>query len=184
MFYHSSIRTAFHNNISMAFDSLNTGGRRKKPGVNGKLYSELLRMILEAGGAPENVVGSLMRKIMCRDHEAVPFDIFRYGVLSCLVLLEFLTKADTLYDALDAGSGTADKRVCLAVLGTLEAALQASDFSAPIRYLEAGAKLRPDCLALAMDKALAERKASIPMKKEEFVNRASVIFVAKVKAID
>ncbi|XP_066491791.1 tubulin polyglutamylase complex subunit 1 [Tiliqua scincoides] len=181
---HHSHRTAFTNNVSMAYNLLSAGGRRKKPGVNGKLYTELLKMICQDGGTPEETVLPLLRKVMCRDHEVVLFDIFRYGVLTCLVFLEFLVKADTLYNTLDGGSGAVDKRVCMAVLGTLEDALQASGISVPIRYLEAGSKLRPDCLALAMDKALTERKASIAMKKEEFLQKASTIFVTKVKSID
>ncbi|XP_034611115.1 tubulin polyglutamylase complex subunit 1 isoform X2 [Trachemys scripta elegans] len=176
--------TAFHNNVSMAYECLSARGRRKKPGVNGRIYSELLRKICQDGEAPEEVVSSLLTKIQCRDHEAVPFDVFRYGVLSCVVLLEFVAKADTLYDVLDDGSGVADKRVCQAVLGTLEDALGASDFSVPIRYLEAGSKLGPDCLALAMDKALLERKICSSMNREEFLKKATALFIAKVKPID
>ncbi|XP_053869605.1 tubulin polyglutamylase complex subunit 1 isoform X2 [Malaclemys terrapin pileata] len=176
--------TAFHNNVSMAYECLSARGRRKKPGVNGRIYSELLRKICQDGEAPEEVVSSLLTKIQCRDHEAVPFDVFRYGVLSCVVLLEFVAKADTLYDVLDDGSGMADKRVCQAVLGTLEDALGASDFSVPIRYLEAGSKLGPDCLALAMDKALLERKICSSMNREEFLKKATALFIAKVKPID
>nr|XP_005281123.1 tubulin polyglutamylase complex subunit 1 isoform X2 [Chrysemys picta bellii] len=176
--------TAFHNNVSMAYECLSARGRRKKPGVNGRIYSELLRKICQDGEAPEEVVSSLLTKIQCRDHEAVPFDVFRYGVLSCVVLLEFVAKADTLYDILDDGSGMADKRVCHAVLGTLEDALGASDFSVPIRYLEAGSKLGPDCLALAMDKALLERKICSSMNREEFLKKATALFIAKVKPID
>ncbi|CAM5125992.1 unnamed protein product [Natator depressus] len=181
---HHSHRTAFNNNVSMAYECLSARGRRKKPGVNGKIYSELLKKICQDGEAPEEVVSSLLRKIQCRDHEAVPFDVFRYGVLSCFVLLEFVAKADTLYDVLDDGSGVADKRVCQAVLGTLEDALGASDFSVPIRYLEAGSKLGPDCLALAMDKALLERKICSSMNREEFLTKATALFIAKVKPID
>ncbi|XP_067414958.1 tubulin polyglutamylase complex subunit 1 [Emydura macquarii macquarii] len=181
---HHSHRTAFNNNVSMAYESLSARGRRKKPGVNGRIYSELLKKICQDGEAPEEVVSSLLRKIQCRDHEAVPFDVFRYGVLSCFVLIEFVAKADTLYDILDDGSGMADKRVCQAVLGTLEEALGASDFSVPVRYLEAGSKLGPDCLALAMDKALLERKIYSSMNREEFLKKATTLFIAKVKSID
>ncbi|KAM6466245.1 tubulin polyglutamylase complex subunit 1 [Liasis olivaceus] len=181
---HHSHRTAFNNNVHSAYDSLSAGGKCKKPGVDGKTYSELLRLLCQDRGASEETVQPLLQKVSCRDHEAVPFDIFRYGALTCLILLEFLAKAGSLYDALDGGSGTADKRVCAAVLGTLEEALHIADVSPPIRYLEAGSKLRPDCLALAMDQALAERKASVAMKKDEFLKKASSIFIAKVKPIN
>ncbi|XP_028569684.2 tubulin polyglutamylase complex subunit 1 [Podarcis muralis] len=181
---HHSHRMAFNNNVSVAYDSLSAAGRRKKPGVSGKLYSELLRLMCQDKGTPEDIALPLLSKVGCRDHEAVPFDIFRYGVLTCLVLLEFLAKADLLFNALGGGSGAADKRVCAAVLGTLEDALCPAEVAAPIRFLEAGSKLGPDCLASAMDKALGERKPSVAMKKEEFLQRASSIFVARVKPVE
>ncbi|XP_061457112.1 tubulin polyglutamylase complex subunit 1 isoform X2 [Rhineura floridana] len=181
---HHSHRTAFNNNVSMAYESLATSRRRKKPGVNGKLYSELLQLICQAKGTPEEVALPLLQKVACRDHEAVPFDIFRYGALTCLVLLEFLAKANMLFDALDGGSGSADKHICMAVLGALEDALRTTNVTVPIRYLEAGSKLGPDSLALAMDQALAKQKSGVAMKKEEFLQRASAIFVARVKPVD
>lgn len=168
----------------MAYDSLSGAGRRRKPGINGKLYSELLRMMCREQGAPDDTVQPLLGKIACRDHEAVPFDVFRYGVLTSLLLLEFLAKAGALYDTLDGGSATADKRVCAAVLGTLEEALHEAGVSPPIRYLEAGSKLGPDSLALTMDRALSERKPSLAMKKDEFLKRASAVFIDKVKPVN
>ncbi|XP_063003419.1 tubulin polyglutamylase complex subunit 1 [Elgaria multicarinata webbii] len=179
---HHSHRTAFNNNVSMAYDTLAAAGRRKKPGVTGKLYGDLLRLLCRERGAPDTIALPLLQKVACREHEAVPFDVFRHGALTCLVLLEFLAKASTLYDAL--GGGAADKRICSAVLGTLEDALRATDVSVPIRYLETGSKLGPDCLALAMDKALSERKASEGLQKEEFLQRASAIFIAKMKPVN
>ncbi|XP_070601082.1 tubulin polyglutamylase complex subunit 1 [Erythrolamprus reginae] len=180
---HHSHRTAFNNNVHSAFDALSAVGKGKKPGVDGKTYSELLRLLCQEKGTSEETLQPLLQKVSCRDHEAVPFNVFRYGVLTCLILLEFLAKADGLYDALDDGSEAADKRVCTAVLGTLEDALHVTEASPPIRCLEAGSKLRPDCLAMAMDRALLERKASAAMKKDEFLKRASSIFVTKVKSV-
>ncbi|XP_009467450.1 PREDICTED: tubulin polyglutamylase complex subunit 1 [Nipponia nippon] len=121
-----------------------------------------------------------------RDAEglAVPFDVFRYGVLTCFVLLEFAAKADALFGVLDGGSGTADGRVCQAVLRALEDALGAGHFSLPSRYLEAGSKLGPDGLALAMDRALQERKLGTSMSREEFLKKATALFVAKVKPVE
>uniref|UniRef100_A0A8D2IRE2 Tubulin polyglutamylase complex subunit 1 n=2 Tax=Varanus komodoensis TaxID=61221 RepID=A0A8D2IRE2_VARKO len=180
---HHAHRSAFNNNVSMAYDTLAAGGRRKKPGVTGKLYSEVLRQLCHERGVPEEITLSLLQKVACRENEVVLCDVFRYGALTCLVLCEFLAKVDTLYDALGSGTSGADKRVCLAALGTLEDALHASHASAPARYLEAGSKLRPDRLALAMDRALGERKAGEALEKAEFLQRASAIFLAKLKPV-
>ncbi|XP_030073222.1 tubulin polyglutamylase complex subunit 1 [Microcaecilia unicolor] len=180
---HYSQRTAFHNNVSMAYECLSIGVKKKRPGVNGRIYSEVLRRICREGEAPEDILSLLLKKIQCRDYEAVPYDVFRYSTLTCFVLLEFISKANSLYHVLD-DSGQADKRVCQAVLGTLGEAIMASDLYVPTSYLEAGSKLRPDCLALAMDKALLARRPSSSMSRREFLSEAAVLFLTKVKPIN
>ncbi|XP_075062322.1 tubulin polyglutamylase complex subunit 1 [Mixophyes fleayi] len=179
---HHSQRTAFNNNLSIAYDCLSAGGRKKKPGLIGKNYSEVLINICQEGGIPNGISSALLKKIQCRDHEAVPFDVFRYGVLTCFVLLEFMSKADTLFNILSRDSHS-DQRVCQSVLDTLEEALVASDLCVPASYLEAGSKLGPDCLAIAMDQALLDRKPGVPMSRSEFLKEACSLFLHKVKPI-
>ncbi|XP_033926654.1 tubulin polyglutamylase complex subunit 1 [Melopsittacus undulatus] len=181
---HHSHRTAFDSNTGAAYEVLGGGGRRRAAGVDGRLYSELLRSICQHGEAPAEAAAALLRRVRCRDHEAVPFDVFRYGVLTCFVLLEFAAKADALFAVLDGGSGAADARVCQAVLRALEEALGFGHVTQPRRYLEAGSRLGPDGLALAMDRALQERKLSGSMSREEFLKKATALFVAKVKPVE
>ncbi|XP_061870970.1 tubulin polyglutamylase complex subunit 1 [Colius striatus] len=181
---HHSHRTAFDSNAGAAYEVLGRGGRRRAAGVDGRVYSELLRHICQLGAAPAEAAAALLRRVRCRDHEAVPFDVFRYGVLTCFVLLEFTAKADALFGVLGGGCGTADGRVCQAVLRALEEALGSGRFALPGRYLEAGSKLGPDGLALAMDRALRERKLRSCMSREEFLKRATALFVAKVKPVE
>ncbi|XP_025894638.1 tubulin polyglutamylase complex subunit 1 [Nothoprocta perdicaria] len=180
---HHSHRPAFSSNVALAYECLSGGGRRRRAGLDGRLFSELLRRVCRPGPAPAEAVSALLRKVQCREHEAVPLDVFRYGVLSCAVLREFAAKAGALYDALG-GGGPADKRLCQAVLRALEEALADGDLPPPARYLAAGAKLGPDGLALAMERALRERKLSAAMSREEFLRKAAALFVAKVKAVE
>ncbi|XP_068090167.1 tubulin polyglutamylase complex subunit 1 [Hyperolius riggenbachi] len=179
---HHSQRTAFNNNLSIAYDCLSAEGRKKKPGLNGKTYSEVLSKICQDSDLPSEISSALLKKIKCRDYEAVPFDVFRYGVLTCFVLIEFRSKADTLFTVLD-GDNQVDQRVCQAVLSTLEEALVASDLSVPASYLEAGSKLGPDCLAIAMDRALLGKNAGVPVNRDEFMKGACSHFLDKVKPI-
>lgn len=180
----SARRTAFNNNVGVAYECLSASGRKKKPGLDGRTYSELLKRICRDGEAPEEVVAPLLRKIQCRDHEAVPLAVFRAGMLTCFVLLEFVARAGALYRLLeDPGLAVADRHVGQAVLDTLEGALQASDDTTPARYLEAGSRLGPDSLALAMDRALVARRPSTPMTREEFLEKAAALFIAKVKPV-
>uniref|UniRef100_U3KIT5 Tubulin polyglutamylase complex subunit 1 n=1 Tax=Ficedula albicollis TaxID=59894 RepID=U3KIT5_FICAL len=165
--------------------ALQDGGVReaasgRRPGAGG---GELLRRICQRGAAPAEAAAELLRRVRCRDHEAVPFDVFRYGVLTCCVLLEFAAKADALFALLGAGD-SADTRLCQAVLRALEDALGAGHGSRPGRYLEAGSRLGPDRLALAMDQALQERKLSSSMSREEFLRKATALFIAKVKPVE
>ncbi|KAM3937378.1 tubulin polyglutamylase complex subunit 1 [Leptodactylus fuscus] len=179
---HHSQRAAFNNNLTIAYDCLSAGGRKKKPGLNGKTYSEVLARICQDSDVPTEISSALLKKIQCRDHEAVPFDVFRYGVLTCFVLVEFMSKADTLFSILD-GDNHLDERVCQAILDTLQEALTASDLSVPASYLEAGSKLGPDCLAIAMDRALQSRKSGISMGHSEFLQEACLMFLDKVKSV-
>lgn len=182
---HHSQRAAFNNNVGVAYECLRASGRKKKPGLDGRTYSELLKRICRDGEAPEEVVAPLLHKIQCRDHEAVPLGVFRAGMLTCFVLLEFVARAGALYRLLeDPALATADRRMGQAVLDTLEGALQASDGAvAPARYLEAGSRLGPDSLALAMDRALVAQRPSSPMTREEFLEKAAALFIAKVKPV-
>lgn len=169
----------------MAYECLSASGRKKKPGLDGRTYSELLKRICRDGEAPEEVVAPLLHRIRCRDHEAVPLDVFRTGMLTCFVLLEFVARAGALYQLLeDPTLAVADRRVGQAVLDTLEGALRASDAAAaPSRYLEAGSRLGPDSLAQAMDRALGARRPGSPMTREEFLEKAAALFIAKVKPV-
>lgn len=169
----------------MAYECLSASGRKKKPGLDGRTYSELLRRLCREGCAPEEVVAPLLRKIQCRDHEAVPLAVFRAGMLTCFVLLEFVARAAALFQLLEApGLAAADRRVGQAVLDTLEGALGAGDHAAtPACYLEAGSRLGPDSLALAMDRAATGRRPSSPMAREEFLEKAAALFIAKVKPV-
>lgn len=182
---HHSQRTAFNNNVSVAYECLSASGRKKKPGLDGRTYSELLKRVCRDGGAPEEVVAPLLRKIQCRDHEAVPLGIFRAGMLSCFVLLEFVARASALFQLLeDPGLAVADRRVGQAVLDTLEGALGTGDLAAaPTHYLEAGSRLGPDSLARALDRAATGRRPSVPMAREEFLEKAAALFIAKVKPV-
>ncbi|XP_053312088.1 tubulin polyglutamylase complex subunit 1 [Spea bombifrons] len=179
---HHSQRTAFNNNLNIAYECLSAGGKKRMPGLNGKSYGELLRRICREGDLPEEISSALLKKIQCRDHEAVPFDVFRYGVLTCFVMLEFMCKADTLFTILD-GPSQADQRLCHAVLTTLEEALVASDLCVPASYLEAGSKLGPDCLAVVMDGAFRNNDPSVHLSRREFLKEASVLFLDKVKPV-
>ncbi|XP_038596708.1 tubulin polyglutamylase complex subunit 1 [Tachyglossus aculeatus] len=180
---HHSQRTAFNNNVSVAYECLSVRDWKKKPGLDGRTYSELLKRICRDGQAPDCIMMSLLDKIQCRDHEAVPFSIFRSGTLTCFVLLEFLARAGALYAVLD-DSGQADRQVCMVVLGTLEEALDTGDFSVPVRYLEAGSKLGPDALARAMDKALLGPRCHLAMQQGEFLERAAALFLTKVRPVN
>ncbi|XP_023500014.2 tubulin polyglutamylase complex subunit 1 [Equus quagga] len=181
---HHSQRSAFNNNVGVAYECLSASGRKKRPGLDGRTYSELLRRVCRDGEAPEEAVAPLLRKIQCRDHEAVPLGVFRAGTLACFVLLEFVARAGALYRLLaEPGLAVADRRLGQAVLDTLEGALQAGDAAAPARYLEAGSRLGPDSLALAMDRARGARRPGAPMTREEFLGKAAALFIAKVKPV-
>ncbi|KAK1156968.1 tubulin polyglutamylase complex subunit 1 [Acipenser oxyrinchus oxyrinchus] len=178
---HYSQRSAFNNNVAVAFSLLSRGGRKRKPGLKGRAYTELLRRVCRDGAVAEPVSAPLIRKLRCQDHEAVPFDLFRRAVLTCFVFADFVRKSRSLFETVSPSDGS----LCRAVLGSLRDALETTGCSDPARYLEASAKLTPGRLAQAMDRAqtLASGTPSTLMGQEEFIEEASALFVSRVKRV-
>ncbi|MBN3286665.1 TPGS1 polyglutamylase, partial [Polyodon spathula] len=178
---HHSQRSAFDNNVAVAFSLLSRDGRKRKPGLKGRVYTELLRRVCRDGGVAEPVSAPLIKKLRCQDHEAVPFDLFRHAVLACFVFADFVRKSRSLFETVSQSDGS----LCRAVLGSLRDALETMGCSDPARYLEASAKLTPGRLAQAMDRAqtLASGTPSTLMSQEEFIEEASALIISRVKLV-
>ncbi|XP_035529282.1 tubulin polyglutamylase complex subunit 1 [Morone saxatilis] len=218
---HHSQRSAFSNNVRVAYDLLNltepcrrsaevpegpdgsctdslTGG-----GVRGGLYTQTLQCLCSEGGVPASTSAPLLRRLHCQDHEAVPYDVFRHGVLTCAVFSDYIRQAQRLYaEVCCPDEGPASRALCLAVLGTLKEALETSQgcdvncgtnantkaFSCleanvkAIRYLEASAKISPYKLAQAIAGAQT-RGPGGDMDAKEFENAAAELFITRVKVL-
>ncbi|XP_034531789.1 tubulin polyglutamylase complex subunit 1 [Notolabrus celidotus] len=222
---HHSQRSAFSNNVRVAYDLLNlTGPLRQSSeapegpdgsmadsptagggggGVRGGLYTQTLQCLCSEGGVPASTSAPLLRRLHCQDHEAVPYDIFRHGVLTCAVFSDYIRQAQRLYaEVCCPDEGPASRALCLAVLGTLKEALETSQGcdancspnantkSTPcleanvkaIRYLEASAKMSPYKLAQAIAGAQT-RGPGGDMDAKEFENAAAELFITRVKVV-
>ncbi|MBN3303195.1 tubulin polyglutamylase complex subunit 1 [Amia ocellicauda] len=192
---HHSQRSAFNNNVRLAYDLLaqgagTGGGRRRRGGggVRGRLYTELLRRLCREGGVSESTAAPLLDRIQCQDHEAVPFDLFRQGVLTCAVFADYVRKSGSLYAAVaGGGSGSrAERALCQAVLEALRDALHTSHSAVDAaRFLEASAKIAPCRLAeaLALAQASADTPPGPPMEPQEFQDQAAALFIARVRTV-
>ncbi|KAG8013248.1 Tubulin polyglutamylase complex subunit 1, partial [Nibea albiflora] len=143
---HHSQRSAFSNNVRVAYDLLNLAGPRRRQnevpegpdgsctdpptgggGVRGGLYTQTLQCLCSEGGVPASTSAPLLRRLHCQDHEAVPHDVFRHGVLTCAVFSDYIRQAQRLYaEVCCPDEGPASRALCLAVLGTLKEALETS----------------------------------------------------------
>uniref|UniRef100_A0A3Q4I126 Tubulin polyglutamylase complex subunit 1 n=1 Tax=Neolamprologus brichardi TaxID=32507 RepID=A0A3Q4I126_NEOBR len=191
---HHSQRSAFSNNVRVAYDLLNLTGPQtcagefsEGGGVRGGLYTQTLQCLCSEGGVPASTSAPLLRRLHCHDHEAVPYDVFRHGVLTCAVFSDYIRQAQRLYaEVCCPGEGTASRALCLAVLGTLKEALETSQGSdtnyCAIRYLEASAKISPCKLAQAMAGAQT-RGPGGNMDAKEFENAAAELFITRVKVV-
>ncbi|KAA8582001.1 tubulin polyglutamylase complex subunit 1 [Etheostoma spectabile] len=224
---HHSQRSAFSNNVCVAYDLLNLTGPRRRPaevseghdgpttdsptegggggggGVRGGLYTQTLQCLCSEGGVPASTSAPLLRRLHCQDHEAVPYDVFRHGVLTCAVFSDYIRQAQRLYaEVCCPDEGPASRALCLAVLGTLKEALETSQgcetiacvnantkaTSCPeanvkaIRYLEASAKISPYKLGQAMAGAQT-RGPGGNMDAKEFENAAAELFITRVKVV-
>lgn len=175
-----------------------TGG-----GVRGGLYTHTLQCLCSEGGVPASTSAPLLRRLHCQDHEAVPHDVFRHGVLTCAVFSDYIRQAQRLYaEVCCPDEGPASQALCLAVLGTLKEALETSQGcdgnccanantkaascleanTKAIRYLEASATISPYKLA----QAIAGAQTCGPvgdMDAKEFENAAAELFITRVKVV-
>ncbi|TNN66987.1 Tubulin polyglutamylase complex subunit 1 [Liparis tanakae] len=228
---HHSQRSAFSNNVRVAFDLLNLTGPVRRSGdtpecpdgsstdsptegggggggggggVKGGLYTQTLQCLCSEGGVPASTSAPLLQRLHCQDHEAVPHDIFRHGVLTCAVFSDYIRQAQRLYaEVCCPDQGPASRALCFAVLGTLKEALETSrgreamdrcdnantkETSCPeanakaLRYLEASAKISPHMLGRAMAGAQT-RGPGGNMDAKEFENAAAELFITRVKVV-
>ncbi|XP_072314218.1 tubulin polyglutamylase complex subunit 1 [Eucyclogobius newberryi] len=223
---HHSHRSAFSNNVRMAYDLLNdptpppcppnlqltdmdgsglpTGsGGDGGGGVRGGLYTQTLQCLCSEGGVPASTSAPLLRRLHCQDHEAVPYDIFRHGVLTCAVFSDYIRQTQRLYaEVCCPDEGPVSRALGMVVIGTLKDALETSQGSEAncagnantqsiscleynvkaLRYLEASAKLSPDKLAQAMAKEQT-RGPGGSMDAKEFENAAAEVFITRVKVL-
>uniref|UniRef100_A0A1A8BNB4 Tubulin polyglutamylase complex subunit 1 n=1 Tax=Nothobranchius kadleci TaxID=1051664 RepID=A0A1A8BNB4_NOTKA len=222
---HHSQRSAFSNNVRVAYDLLNLTGCKKQVdeapegsdgsstdsstspggggGVRGGLYTQTLQCLCSEGGVPASTFAPLLRRLCCHDHEAVPCDVFRYGVLTCAVFSDYIRQAQRLYaEVCCPAEGPASRRLCLNVLGTLKEALETSQGCdanycvnantkantsleanlKAIRYLQASAKISPLRLAQTMAGAQTLGPGG-DMDAKEFEDAAAELFIARVKFV-
>ncbi|XP_076847442.1 tubulin polyglutamylase complex subunit 1 [Brachyhypopomus gauderio] len=185
---HHSQRAAFNNNISVAYDLLtqNGSGRQVLGGVPGHLYTETLRCLCSDSGLSMSAAAPLLRRLRCHDYEAVPFELFRQGALTCAVFADYVRKSRCLYAAVASSpEQSADRALCRAVLAALRGALEASHGPDAARYLEASAMISPGELARAMAGAgaVAGQQAGPTMDAREFEDEAAALFVARVRVV-
>uniref|UniRef100_A0A1A7X5V0 Tubulin polyglutamylase complex subunit 1 n=2 Tax=Iconisemion striatum TaxID=60296 RepID=A0A1A7X5V0_9TELE len=221
---HHSQRSAFSNNVCVAYDLLNLTGCKKQAdeapegpdgsctksptragggGVRGGLYTQTLQCLCSEGGVPASTFAPLLQRLCCQDHEAVPYDVFRYGVLTCAVFSDYIRQAQRLYaEVCCPAEGPASRALCLNVLGTLKEALETSQScdtkycvnantkanTSPeanlkaICYLQASAKISPLRLVQTMAGAQT-RGPGGNMDAKEFEDAAAELFITRVKLV-
>lgn len=173
----------------MAYDLLSQCGsvRHVPGGVQGRLYTEILRCVCSDSGLSETVASSLLCRLRCHDYEAVPFELFRQAVLTCAAFSEYLCRARCLYAAVACcPERPANRELCDAVLNALREALDTSHGPDTTRYLEASAKISPAELARTMAQTQsANREQEGPsMDMREFEDSAAALFIARVRIVN
>ncbi|KAI4881689.1 hypothetical protein NFI96_031340, partial [Prochilodus magdalenae] len=185
---HHSQRSAFNNNIRVAYDLLTQCDfhQRVPGGVQGRLYTEMLQCLCSEGGLSGTTAAPLLRRIRCHDYEAVPFELFRQGVQTCAAFADYIRKSQCLYAAVASRpERPAERALCHAVLATLEEALDTSHGADSARFLEASAKISPAKLAQAMAEVhcASEQQEGPTMDAREFEDAAAALFIARVRVV-
>ncbi|XP_073705832.1 tubulin polyglutamylase complex subunit 1-like [Garra rufa] len=146
----------------------------------------MLRCLCSEGGLSGSTAAPLLRRIQSHDYEAVPFELFRQGVLTCAVFADYIRKSQCLYAAVaSAPDRPAERTLCQAVLSTLREALETADGTDVARYLEASAKISPAKVAQAMAEVhpRAQRQDGPTMDAQEFEDAAAALFIARVRIV-
>lgn len=173
----------------MAYDLLSQCGsaQRAPGGVQGRLYTELLRCVCSDSDLSETATAPLLRRLRCHDYEAVPFELFRQAVLTCTAFTEYIRRARHLYAAVACSTECpAQRALCDAVLNALREAMDTAHGPDATRYLEASAKISPAELARAMAQTRgASREQEGPsMDVREFEDAAAAFFIARVRVVN
>ncbi|XP_067686411.1 tubulin polyglutamylase complex subunit 1-like isoform X1 [Haliotis asinina] len=184
MTHHS--RPVFESNVRVAYDILgkvkiaNSKGVKRR-GVHGANYTDLIQSLCR--DMPPMVTTKLRKRIECTDFEAVPYDVFRSGMFTCCVLLDYAKLSELLFRSLDTqNSGKANKVLCDAVLDQLRTALGSSRNDVK-RIMESGYNLGPDGLYFALDRALSREQSGGFQTIDQFVTEACEAFLTKVKKL-
>ncbi|KAK7163796.1 hypothetical protein R3I93_007768 [Phoxinus phoxinus] len=182
---HHSQRSAFNSNTRTAFDLLTRDRGAGVVGVRGRLYTEMLRCLCSEGGLSGSTAAPLLRRVQCHDHESVPFELFRQGVLTCAVFSDYIRASQCLYGSVASASDRpAERALGQAVLETLREALETADGDDVGRYLEASAKISPGEVAKAMAEAHPGNQRENPvMDAQEFEDAAAALFIARVRMV-
>ena len=180
-------KPAFHTNVRFAYDLLSqTKISRKTKGLTGKVHSEFLHLLL-GDSFPAPIREKLLKKIQCRNHEVVCFEVFKSGVFTCLVLQDFLKEAEALFKSLDGTrSGKVDLVLGEIIIQQLVRAIASTQASQPASVLDGGYVLAPDRLYSSVAHALFNSKGSgnkAVMTSEDFISRAADAFLSKVQAL-
>ena len=179
-------KPAFHNNVVLAYEILGESRNPPSRGINGRLYMELVTEL--AIGFRQAIREKLLKKINCRDHEVVVFDVFRASVLACVILEEFLAEAESLFKALDFhGQGKVEYTLCDAVLHELKTSVASSLKQDPISLLQTAHTLAPSSLAANLSTASERYNTNshlrAPMTKDDFLIAVTDAYLQAVKPL-
>lgn len=185
--HHSS--PAFNSNVVQAYDTLsapkNPNSKKlanKRVGMIGSVHEEFLNSICY--NVPEELRAKMIDKISCKWNEMVPFAVFKYSVTVALVLQDFLALSEDLFKVLSGKSEMAQRYLCDATIENFKASLRCNKTGNALSVMEAGRKLRPDALAVAILQAKEdEGDAKNYMEMHDFINYMALLYLDNVKAL-
>ncbi|CAH1788454.1 unnamed protein product [Owenia fusiformis] len=177
-------RPAFEANVRIAYDILSLSKVHKTiRGINGSVFMDLLNLLTE--GMVPGVKEKLYKKLQCKSHEVIRYDIFRSGIFACFVLQDFLKEAEGLYCTLDLGkTGKADKALCDTALHQLLLSVSTANNTGELSALEAGYNLGPDKLYTALNQALSVTTEKGTISCDDFLIAAADAFLLKVNNVN
>lgn len=176
-------KQAFSTNLVNAYEILAEDSSSNA--VVGKQVCILIDLLLENIDAPVRKI--IRKKIVCRECEAIPFDVFRYIVITCIRAPPFIEEGRRLFSTLDFHKqGSVEATTCDALLCKLSkcvAVTSCDNERTPETMLKTTFELSPNkiagCLAEAGDKSSVNPNVTV----NDFLLSLADIYVLSIKSL-
>ncbi|XP_063728737.1 tubulin polyglutamylase complex subunit 1-like isoform X2 [Symsagittifera roscoffensis] len=182
-------KPVFERNLLSAFDVLSNAKEVSVSGIGGTVFQEFVTELIASYCVGQQIeaksvcLEQVQKRLVVREHEVVPFSIFRSAVYLCLISIDFCTFCDQLFTELDVHKQ--DRISCKladSILNELfKGATEVDAETETLRLLAVAAKFTNKKIAEILEQAMDSSHSTVKtLTQTEFVSQAINIFFAQI----